>query len=364
MSGIFSSLYNLRLKSPHNPLEDYLTEILKYCLERDVELLQKFHIHFGIYEAPFETYSFTTQFKLKALDNHHQGSRPDIALFLEDATIYFENKINSGEGDEQLKRYAEHLAIGDNKPGTLVYITKDYDPKSEEYILKECPNRIRFIPIRWHQIFAFLIPFKEKPLVFELLTFMKNIKLSMNNQFSPTDIITLSNFSPVRKLMDACMFGEVREEFQRINRGVSQESTSLTQLRDHDRYIYWKNHMDGLIIGLGFWMNSENEKPYPEVGIMIQVKPSSSKRNEVVNIFNKILDKDDKWEGSNIHDPSKWATIYCRQSLQVFLSKENHIGEIQEYYGDSLKKVEQISIDYPDLPVIRDEKINVPDGLI
>ena len=61
----------------------------------------------------------------------------------------------------------------------------------------------------------------------------------MNNQFTPIDLLTLSNFSKVRKMLDESMYGQVSDRFKEINNGISKNSASLTQLRNYDRYIYW-----------------------------------------------------------------------------------------------------------------------------
>jgi hypothetical protein len=53
------------------------------------------------------------------LNEQKPGSRPDIAVFFNDTVIFFENKINSFEGDNQLKGYEEQL----NKIGKMRRIT-------------------------------------------------------------------------------------------------------------------------------------------------------------------------------------------------------------------------------------------------
>lgn len=46
-----------------------------------------------------------------------------------------ESKIGSWEGQDQLKRYAEHLDRLTESRKSLVYITRAYDPKNKESIL-------------------------------------------------------------------------------------------------------------------------------------------------------------------------------------------------------------------------------------
>lgn len=109
MTGIFKVLFNLKLNSNSQPLEDYLTEIFSYCLKNDQNIVNVFLKHFSIHSHEIEEYSISTQYKIKSLENHETDSRPDMVVFSSDLTLFFENKINALEGKKQLSRYAEHL---------------------------------------------------------------------------------------------------------------------------------------------------------------------------------------------------------------------------------------------------------------
>lgn len=340
--SIFKTLFELRLKAHNRPFEDYLTEIITFVLNRDLELLNEFLLHFNIINKKFEFFDITTQLTLKKLEHHDTDSRPDIAIFSKNKTIFFENKVESKEGITQLKRYAEHLdKISDGKK-TLVYLTKHYDKKNYRKIFENCENKIDFISLKWYQIYRFLKKYKSDPIVFELLLFMKQNNLSMNNQFNPSDIITLTNFSNVRKMMDESMFGDIAEKFKKINNGISQSSTCMTELKNHDRYIYYRMHTDKLWIGLGYWMNSMNEKDYPDVGIVIEIAPSSTIQEDVINTFEEILKKNQNWDGYNLSNPKSWAGITYSKSLQMFLSVDNQVEEIKIFFLKGLDELEQI----------------------
>tara|TARA_Y100000768_G_C23971699_1_gene680879 strand:- start:623 stop:1705 length:1083 start_codon:yes stop_codon:yes gene_type:complete len=340
--GIFKTLFDLRLKAHNRPLEDYLTEIISFVLSSDLEILNDFLIQFGIVENQIETYNITTQLVLKRINNHTSDSRPDMAIFLENKAIFFENKINSKEGFKQLKRYAEHLDQITDEKKTLVYLTKHYDLKNPEKIFTDCKSDIELIQIRWHKIYGFFTKYKSDPIVFELLLFMKQINLSMNNQFNPSDIITLTNFTNVREMMDETMFGAVSKKFKQINKGISQKSASMTQLRDHDRYIYYRSHKEKMWCGLGYWMNSRNEKDYPDVGIVIEVAPQSSLRKEIISTFQLIVSENKSWKGYSLSNPKAWAGIRYGISLQSFLSEDSQTEKIKEFFIKGLEEMEEI----------------------
>lgn len=348
--GIFKTLFELRLKAHNRPLEDYLTEIISFVLSRDIDLFNNFLNHFQITDYQVDTFDISTQLVLKKLKNHNTDSRPDIAVFLEEKAIFFENKVNSKEGYKQLKRYAQHLDNITDANKTLVYITKHYDIKNPENIFKDCNNKIDFIPLRWYKVYRFFKAYKSDPIVFELLLFMKQNNLSMNNQFKPSDIITLSNFTNVRKMMDESMLGDVAKRFKEINKGKSQKSTSMTELRNHDRYIYYKNHKEKLWIGLGYWMNSKNEKDYPDVGIVIEIAPSSIVKKEVITVFKEITKTNPNWSGYNLSNPKAWSGITYSASLQTFLSEESQIEKIKEFFLQGLEELEKIINGNTNLP--------------
>ncbi|WP_406661374.1 PD-(D/E)XK nuclease family protein [Methanolobus sp. ZRKC3] len=199
----------------------------------------------------------STQESFGALDSHFSGSRPDILIELSDDSknelIFVECKIGSCEGHNQLKRYAEHLDnIEHIGCGVLIYITKDYDKKNELAIFQGCNNRnrLKFIQLRWYEIYQFLKShdgYAEDILVKEALKFMEEYDLSGDNRFTSVDILALTNFPRVRKMMDETMYGEVSDKFTEITGGVSQSSFCLNQIKNHNRYTYIQNQNDKIL---------------------------------------------------------------------------------------------------------------------
>jgi hypothetical protein len=347
---LFRTLFNLQLRSSNKPTEDYLTEIFAYCLSESDELLSSFLIHFKIHEAEIKESTVSTQLRLKALEDHAVDSRPDMAVFLDKKIIFFENKLGSGEGDEQLPRYAEHLDQFVGKK-VLVYLTRDFDPKDEAEIKKNCQGQLDFVHIRWFEVYQFLQQYAAVSLVKQLLEFMKSLKLDMSNQFSPVDILTLSNFSRVRKLLNETMYGVVSKRFEELTKSISSKTASLTQIRHHDRYIYFSYQKDGLWVGLGYWLNSFTDKPYSDLVFIIEVGPKSSRRNEILEAFKEIVAKNDsKWRIYNANDPTGWASIRIVSSLKNFLKGEDHISNTQAFFMEALDEFQKIKDQNPELP--------------
>ena len=65
--AIFKTLFELRLKAHNRPHEDYLTEILKFVLSRDIDLLNHFLNYFSIIDNKIDEFEITSQLSLKKL---------------------------------------------------------------------------------------------------------------------------------------------------------------------------------------------------------------------------------------------------------------------------------------------------------
>lgn len=69
-------------------------------------------------------------------------STPDVELRIRTPIygmqlIFVESKLGSAEGADQLWRYADHLRNAEGaERKTLVYVTRDYDPKEEAEVLR------------------------------------------------------------------------------------------------------------------------------------------------------------------------------------------------------------------------------------
>jgi hypothetical protein len=265
--------------------------------------------------------------------------------------IFIESKIGSSEGCNQLQRYTEIL---DKLPGFrnkyIIYITRDFEPKERETIFQGIPeSKVYFKQSRWHQFYQFLKAHSDTMLVEEIIKFMQEHHMAHNNQFSSIDVIALANFTNSLKLMDETMWGDVSQKFNTILGSISQRSTAFTELRYHGRYIMRSNMPNKLWCGLGFMLNKSNPTDYPTVILMLEVDPSSEKQTEIIQVMKDILQESD-WQGYNLGDSRAWTGIYLEKSLQNFLSKQDHLVAIQEFFRESLDKLNEIKTRYPQLP--------------
>ncbi|MBW4562248.1 MAG: PD-(D/E)XK nuclease family protein [Mojavia pulchra JT2-VF2] len=194
--SLFINLLNLH--SANKPLEDFFTEIVAYFFSLNKDILIAWLKHHSIItDDSYSNIKILTQQEYKRLVNHTQDSRPDIVVELSNGLktdiVFIESKIGSVEGEGQLKRYAEIL---DSLPKenfryrSLVYITREYEPKTSSKILYssdylfEVPLNVKFYQLRWFQFFSFLNKRITDTLAKEILMFMEVNRMAHTNQLS------------------------------------------------------------------------------------------------------------------------------------------------------------------------------------
>ena len=359
--SLFNTLLRLQLNTYGTPVEDWLTEMFKYALENEEDfLLNILHLIDPRIDRIPEDLSLRTQATFKKIRGHREESRPDMVLSFKDYYIFIENKVDSPENvrGKQLNRYAQHLNESSTKNKILVYITRDYDPKNDEnefiendkpdpsYIFAGCKeNTIEFVSLRWHQIFRELKKYKSNPIIQETLTYMKQHNMATNNQFSPMDIMTMSNFNNVRKTMLNVLNGKVKDKLNELGIGTCTLAAMMTQLKNHDRYVFYRGYGAGITFFVGFWMNSRNSvMDYPEIKFVIELDKNSKKRKEIIPALRKIADDNPKrWYQYNLDtDVKNWSGITIHSSIQNFLHKEDHVAEMESFLIKALEDFEKV----------------------
>lgn len=352
MVSLFDTLLKQKAKGDKIPTEDFFTEIFAHLLHSNYNVFIEFLRAFKLSDiVPENGHHIMTQLQF-------YGSRPDITIKLSDGDrsdlLFIENKIDSPEGFQQLKKYAEELSRHTHVDRTtLVYITRDYDRKDEKDILRHCPINSQpvFKQLRWHEVYRFLEKYEEDNLVFEVLKFMEANNMARNNLFSPVDILTLTNFPRVRKMMDETMKGEVSDLFKKVTGNIAKDSTLLTQLRNNNRYVYQSWQDESMWCGYGYWFNPSDIANYPDVGVILEAYPNSPERDIIIAAMKKIINRDpDKWKGYDLTAPKAWSRIWQGKSLKDFMGSEDHIAAIENFFLQAINDLDAIKTEYPDLP--------------
>jgi len=234
-------------------VEDLFTEAVARLFERRPDLclswLDELDLITTVTGKDQRYIRVTTQKSFVALDEHGSGSRPDLIIevhhAVEDAEsegsteiVMVESKISSWEGQDQLKRYAEHLDKMTGMRKALVYVTRAYDPKKTEEILVGTGS-VGFCQRRWHDFYTFLQKMEADALVEEVMLFMEEQRMARSYRFSTADLMALSGVPRAFEIFDETFDEEVQAELEaftgnKINR---REPYGLTQIRDNKRYI-------------------------------------------------------------------------------------------------------------------------------
>jgi PD-(D/E)XK nuclease superfamily len=361
--SLFRKLLNLH--SASQPLEDFFTEIVAYFFSTNKDILIAWLKHNSIItDESYTNIKISTQQEYKRLPNHKQDSRPDLVVELSNGIdtdiIFIESKIGSKEGEGQLKRYAEIL---DRLPNfscrNLIYITRDYEPKNYVEILHSSapefnvPLNVKFHQLRWYEFYSCLNKRIIDALGQEILMFMEVNRMAHTNQLSSLDILTMINFNKTLNFMESTLSDEISDKFKQAFGGVTKGAASLTQYEARSRYIIYR-HFSGwnFWCGLGYFeLNPDSLTKYPYLGIRLEVSPTFLKRPGIIVDMEKIVNEPStKWTSCNLNLTKDWSSIFYGKSLQEFLSEENHVGLIKEYFCESIKALEEVQKNYPHLP--------------
>ncbi|MHC5774531.1 PD-(D/E)XK nuclease family protein [Nostoc sp.] len=298
--SLFTNLLNLHLGN--KPREDFFTEIVAYFLSLNNDILLGWLKHHSIIsDDNYSSIKISTQQEHKKLESHQDDSRLDIAVELSTGlkidVIFIESKIGAKDGNNALRKYADILSNLPNvRHRILIYITRDYDPKDElkqydddpkpaikEYCLELSP-KINFFQLRWYQFYSFLEKHAFDILAQEILIFMRNNRMSQNNQFSSIDLLTMVNFNKTLILMQSTLSEKVKEEFKLAFGSVVGKTASMTQWTWGSRYIIY-THFSGwnFWCGLGYFnLNPDNFTEYPCLGIYLEVSPTFKERPKII----------------------------------------------------------------------------------
>lgn len=352
----------LKLHSGSVPLEDFFTEVVAHLFEAEPETCLAWIEHAGLLgEKERHGVTVTTQQSLDALEHHATGSRPDMLIQALDEegsdAVLVESKIGSGEGPEQLRRYAELLISRvDAREKTLLYITRDYDPKEPEEVLAGVSDDcVRFVQLRWHGFYRFLQGRPKTTLVEETLAFMEEERgMSNSNQFTPIDVLSLSNLINVLNMMDETMQGEVSERLRAVTgNAIKSRLKTLSNIQSYNRYLLFSHSREDerFWCGLGYHLpTAATVVSYPSVDLFIEVNRPSQNQRAIVDVMREI-ERDRGWYSHNlsVYDAG-WSRVGRGRSLQDFLSGEDHVAEIKKFFLESLEELREIKEQYPHLP--------------
>lgn len=347
MLNIFSRLYNLKKSAAKNPEEDFLTEVFAYLLDSNHELLISFLRHFNVLTLEEKVFVdlVEPQKYFDKLEGHEQNSRVDLVIYLRNHVIFIENKVNSQQGNNQLKRYAEILDVKFDIQKTLIFLTKNFEQISHDQIITGCNKKglIKIKEIRWYEIHDFLLKNANNiDLAVQLLQFLENdMNITSELQFNLSDLIAMKNVSRILKMMEKSIYGKVKTVFLEKLKLKSQGTSPEIQIRRENRYVYYHSGK-GFHIVLGFFFDSISQYDYPRVGIHLWREPNTEKTQDISSVLHEIVVNSSNWKSfDNLNNSTIWANIFIEKSIVEFLNTENNIESIENYL---IECIEELSI--------------------
>ncbi len=356
--SLFSDLRRL-YRTERYLVEDPHTEIVAQVLRNSDALTLAWLKWLKVTSLDQPQVEITTQERFEILPGHSSASRPDITIRLNAGgnteLIFIESKVPSTQGEDQLQRYAEHLASEYKNKGlskaSLVFITRDYEA-AEKPVVENSPFQPEFIPTRWFEFYRYLkVHLNGDGLATQLKLFMEENRMSLGNQFRSTDLVALENFVGAKALMDETLDGEVLQAASRIIGKVSF-SKVLEELREDPRYVIhhgnWKGDFDVLI---GYWLSHENPDLPVWVGVTIYSNPWSPCRMEVIEAFRVwVAGEGFQWKADGLDQEKKWTTLHHGKALQGLMGEPDHICAIRNHFLALLKDIQAFRRAFPKLP--------------
>lgn len=240
------SLYRKVSKSERTPLEDFITEAFAEILRKSDAVLQDFAYFLDL---PKDEYSVFTQEKFVfaekpcVIDLVLRGKGSNTLCF-------FESKVNSLEGNDQLNRYSLLLAsILSNQTtthgkGVLVYCTKYLDQKPEPQEVAK--NRLlSFSQVRWQNIYELLVCHRNAPYVTDFLALLKLQKMNQRLVLSNDDFNVFRNLQDTIGLLKEYLLDSRNDFVGSFGDYSKQLSDGLTVLAilEQNKVFYRYSHI-------------------------------------------------------------------------------------------------------------------------
>lgn len=324
---MFLDLINLYTKSGNSnrtPLEDFNTESFANILRLYENIKSDFIFNF--LRLPQDSYQIKTQLKRDLPDD--VNCIIDLVFIGENNICFIENKVESQEGWEQLRRYSDILDIHYLKlKKHLYYCTKHTDLKNEngQYDI------YNFKQFKWFEIAKFLRKYqKENPLINDYLKFLNYYKMAQENTFKSENLLSMEN---MLKTIEVAEFHiqNCKPEFNKLFGSEKYDRNfNWSQLKTHNRICHYNS---GIL--------KSNLKEYSEILYSIEFSDLKLRtqiylpsNNSQYQEFKKIsFDKD-------IIKTSDFGNGFCYYidtDLGRFLNDENSDRHIKHWYLDSFE---------------------------
>lgn len=218
MPSIFSKLYRYRETKVRHQKENFLTEILAYCLVNDKEFRETFLKELG-YTGVVSSFSCASQ-------HYYEGfGKPDIYIRVNNTTaIIIECKVEAILESTQLNRYASLLAEKEKGESHLVLLTKYFEqtevPKSKAH----------FKHMRWFQVHKMTLV-SGNEVTKEFRNYLEDENMGSAETFTSEDKNAISRYISARSKMEEFLSHTVILP-ETCTRSLAKETRNFTKPYD------------------------------------------------------------------------------------------------------------------------------------
>jgi hypothetical protein len=323
--SVFSRVFSYRQRETHSPLENFLTEIFAFCIERDLSFRKDLFLKILKVKLPQNICEVATQIEYDSL------GRPDIEICFDDTVIIFECKVQANERPNQLNDYATILTNHKlQKDKHLVFLTKYFEHRDFSF------GTVKAHMIRWFEIHE-LINNSHSEITNHLKSFLKDQEMEKVQNFTIQDMLAIKTIPETITKMEEVL-EQLRPDFEKYFGGYSREK--------HLNYSYngWamlKYQANVFYVVTGFRWDWEDEIPY--FGLWLNLPKKKFENSKLLDIIKKELVEKNNWEC----DEDELTSPYLMKPITEFIDKqEDCIPAMKKFVLQNLRAVYDLKRNY------------------
>ncbi|AZJ32254.1 PD-(D/E)XK nuclease superfamily protein [Tenacibaculum mesophilum] len=325
---MFDNLFKLYRNNTgkKTPLEDFTTESLANIFILYPNIANDFCINF--LKLPKDNYKVSTQY-YQHISTKASNCIIDLVFLSKNHVCFVENKVESLEGKNQLKRYT--IALQENhlkKKKYLRYCTKYADPKTinQDYV--------DFSQYRWYELAHFLSRYEENLLIKTYLDFLYNNNMSQDNTIKSEQLLTIEH---LRKTIEIIEFhiDNSKSNFSKFFGAASNinKNTNWNQIKSQNRICFYQENV--LVSKTNQYSEVLYAIEFDELKMVTQIYVDK-KHEQYPNIVNEIV------EGVFIKSFFEYGVaLRLEENLANYLNNTDGDKLIQEWYYNSFNKLKQ-----------------------
>ncbi len=336
IESVFTKVFSYRQKENHNPLENFLTEVLSFCIESDPKFRQDFFSDVLNIKIGTKVFNISTQ------QHYTNYGRPDIEVTYDNTAILFECKVEANERKNQLKDYTSILinqkSAFPNKH--IIFLTKYFEHKEISDV------RVNLHLVRWFEVYE-LINNQHNQVTQELKTFLKEQNMEKVKNFTVQDLLAMKTIPATLTKMDEIL-EQFKSEFAKRFGGYSKDSSRSTRLANgcyiNFVSLFYQKKVYYLDIGF-FWWWDDIEVPY--LGLAIEIPKKNFENSDLTEILDKELLSNKNWE---VEDDDSYFNYYALKPITDFITQpEDNFPAMKKFMETNLKTLVDLQIKYPQL---------------